>query len=700
MDTLSGSDHYTQAAAVANLPFPRIGNYYAYDHAGLAPIFTRYSLVIVPDTITWTDPAAIQALHIANPTATVLAYDDPALIDYTNLNRFGTHAIFPGWFALSAGSTLAGGVTSSQTTLRVANAAHFALYADVLVGSESMHITAIHGNTLRVVRGWYSTAAAHPAGARIAPHGSKSLGGPDLDNRSLATQRPWLLNESSDCPLDPVHHQTWLQYFEHWLKTHVLSAKRPDHVTPLWDGIFLDDSNDVLYHAEDLNNDGVNDPGGVVSGVNVWAAGLAHLFRQIRADFPAALLLGNGPAFSNFSTANGQEFYEPHSWIAMSLYGGMMANYHNHMANAVRPQLSFLHPNTPGGPPNLQLMRFGLTSALLDDGAFVYDRGATQEGTPWWFDEYDKGAGTALASAINSTTTSIPVIHTNRFRVGDTVVVEDEMMRVLAIGKNRLRVLRSINGTYPASHEAGQVVATMAQVQAGLGYLGRPLGPASTIGISTTNLVPNGSFKNNLLPWTLYAKTTPAATVVRIPTIAVKGTSAARITVPVASTYDSDVGFYNQDIVLAKGSQYIASFAARSSISHKVHMIITTGAGLQNTIADATIQVGAAWGHYAVLFDTPSSTSKAQILFALADTPATTWLAAVKVVKALNPIQRRDFTHGTVLVNASTRAQRVNLSRGGPYCHLRGDQNPRLNNGTTVTSVTIAPRDGLILLHC
>jgi hypothetical protein len=62
-----------------------------------------------------------------------------------------------------------------------------------------------------------------------------------------------------------------------------------------------------------------------------------------------------------------------------------------------------------------------------------------------------------------------------------------------------------------------------------------------------------------------------------------------------------------------------------------------------------------------------------------------------------NGLYRREFGNGIVLNNSSTATQTVSL--GGTFKKLRGSQNPTLNNGASVTSVTIPPHDGIILLR-
>jgi len=63
-----------------------------------------------------------------------------------------------------------------------------------------------------------------------------------------------------------------------------------------------------------------------------------------------------------------------------------------------------------------------------------------------------------------------------------------------------------------------------------------------------------------------------------------------------------------------------------------------------------------------------------------------------------NGVYRRDFQNGIVLVNPKGNgAQTVTLETS--YKHLSGSQAPSVNNGQTVTTVTLNDRDGVILLR-
>ena len=59
-------------------------------------------------------------------------------------------------------------------------------------------------------------------------------------------------------------------------------------------------------------------------------------------------------------------------------------------------------------------------------------------------------------------------------------------------------------------------------------------------------------------------------------------------------------------------------------------------------------------------------------------------------------VWRRDFANGIALNNSTSKTVTINLKRA--YRHLRGTQDPQVNNGKLVTKVTLAGHDGVILL--
>jgi Hypothetical glycosyl hydrolase family 15 len=61
-------------------------------------------------------------------------------------------------------------------------------------------------------------------------------------------------------------------------------------------------------------------------------------------------------------------------------------------------------------------------------------------------------------------------------------------------------------------------------------------------------------------------------------------------------------------------------------------------------------------------------------------------------------VWRRDFDNGIVLVNPKGNGQQT-VTLEGPFIKIRGTQDPVINSGATVTTVTLKDRDGIILLR-
>ena len=61
-------------------------------------------------------------------------------------------------------------------------------------------------------------------------------------------------------------------------------------------------------------------------------------------------------------------------------------------------------------------------------------------------------------------------------------------------------------------------------------------------------------------------------------------------------------------------------------------------------------------------------------------------------------VWRRDFANGIALVNPKGNGPQT-VSLGGTFVKIKGSQAPAVNNGQTVTQVTLQNRDGLILLR-
>lgn len=59
-------------------------------------------------------------------------------------------------------------------------------------------------------------------------------------------------------------------------------------------------------------------------------------------------------------------------------------------------------------------------------------------------------------------------------------------------------------------------------------------------------------------------------------------------------------------------------------------------------------------------------------------------------------VWRRDFQHGIALCNTTSHEQRISFEK--TYIKIKGTQDPTVNDGSTIASLTLPPKDGIILL--
>ena len=79
------------------------------------------------------------------------------------------------------------------------------------------------------------------------------------------------------------------------------------------------------------------------------------------------------------------------------------------------------------------------------------------------------------------------------------------------------------------------------------------------------------------------------------------------------------------------------------------------------------------------------------------DAPLGTAAEAPPTAPTSSGIWMRRYTNGVVLVNPSkTTAASINVGAG--YKHLKGTKDPVVNNGLPVSTVTLQPRSGLVLI--
>jgi Carbohydrate binding domain len=258
---------------------------------------------------------------------------------------------------------------------------------------------------LTVRRGVVQPAAAHSAGTRIA---------------STITDYPHtlVLDTSTYCPaitVDPaVGPETWGEY-----EARAVAGMMADAA---WDGVYLDRGESTQSWlikpncARTIDPDRSNTTRSDYSAFDAaWADGIRLYERRVRDLVGVSRIVLANCGMPNYDLLNGNvlESFPDDSgtWYSklwrQALFGPLATSgsYFEWMANAQQPNLTTIltyendgRPDQndptppPGFVPNYRKMRFGLCTALLNDGFFSYDlHSYSTLGSlnSVWFDEYD-----------------------------------------------------------------------------------------------------------------------------------------------------------------------------------------------------------------------------------------------------------------------------------------------------------------------
>ena len=130
-----------------------------------------------------------------------------------------------------------------------------------------------------------------------------------------------------------------------------------------------------------------------------WRLGTMDFVARLRSKLPGIKVIGNADNNLNYPEYSGKldgSFYEcafGKSWSFFNRLGWerMMAEYRSQLANTISKQDTVFQGCGPNGL-DLPMLRFGLASALLENGWFAYT--VTGEAVPYWADEYDANLGT------------------------------------------------------------------------------------------------------------------------------------------------------------------------------------------------------------------------------------------------------------------------------------------------------------------
>ena len=583
--------------------------------------------------------------------------------------------IYPGHWLFTAGTTTTAALTITATSVPVASTSSFSglagYYAMIWDGTaknpaltpddpafwanaEHVKIIAV-GGTIIVQRGYNPSAQnfssglarSHANGSRIAVHLPGAFTGPQV----------WSLNQSTASPRDAQGRQlnqvmaTWVgQHLQHlYNKSEGTYRSYPG----AWDGFWFDatcywiDATQAPSDLADVNNDLVADGGILTPGHTAWGEGLDVFFSLARQALGAdKTIVGGSMTSRGASYLNGDDLEgfpgSGHSSNNYRVYSTALATY--------------LAWDTGAGysPPFTDLFtRIGTDEyAACDQYNETTDQGKNSD--------FRLGLGTALLGQAY-------FAYTNGCFDGD--YWWDEYSVDLSTGA------------------AVPVSAGLNALAAHTGYLGQPLGGPQRLSDPTAgaNLMTGGT-------WRIVTSGGGAAT------HTVSGTT---VTVNITSpgTDAANVTLQYGPVSLVSGQEYTLSFWGKADngrmgidLVREVDISVNDGGG---KLGGGSLT--GSYRQYFIDFVSSTTTSSGQVKFQVGGEEGTVWIDRAGLYQGAADLFRRDFDNGIVITNGTWQSQTVAL--GANFRKILGTQDPAFNNGATVSSVTLAPHDAIILLR-
>lgn len=621
----------TGAAVAGRLSpsFPRLGMWWPNTWEQSAAEIARYDWVIFGN---W-DLPNLPAIKAQNPdllalnstNACELSFDPDPNADPADNEE--VRSMPAEWFLTQVGTSLRQAVDATTTLLPVEavevsdGAQTYDLFVAgdaALIEGESVLVETVDKPTraLIVQRGYIRPAAEHAAGTRIAAHISFW---PDSWMMNLSTLSP-RARQTSGAPLE-----TWAEY----------NARRAAALLadPGWDGILLDRSDpDESWlignsTARTIDPDQSNTlPDDYQTFDVAWNAGLAAYMTLLRQAVGENKIIYTNWGAPNYGLLNGNNFegfpledtsaYDG-SW-RQTVFGPWVekGSYYEWMHFARNPNLTMIETyededgvdatgdgsydnpcRKAGFTPNYRKMRFGLTTALLNDGYFSYEINTNGHGALCllWFDEYDNAGrgrgylGQPLAPAMGALQSQTSA----NLLAGGDLETDDDLAEW---------------DFWAEEGEGYQASLTLETGAAAQGDAAARIEVIKTAGVD----------------WQVSFNQAPLA---------------------LTKDLDYTLSFWAR----ADRQRMISVWAQKDSPDWDTRLDF------------GQIQLGEGWQHYQLSAQAMGSDPQAILQFGFGQVSGTVWLDGVTLQPGRLDVWRRDFSGGLVLVNASSSAQTVEL---------------------------------------
>ncbi|WP_295452466.1 putative glycoside hydrolase [uncultured Thiodictyon sp.] len=638
------------------LPFPRLGMWWPDPWAQPLADIARYDWVILDQ---W-QPQFIAPLRAIKPNLTLLNATNACEVFYEPGNPAANTQIrtLPAqWFLTQIGTGLTAAISATVQTIPVErttvsqNGKNLKLFVagdTVLVEGESMQVISVNATakTIKVKRGYIRPAAAHTAGARIAAHVS-------------FWPNSWVMNlAAANVAPGPGGASDWAHY-----NAGNSLALLAD---PGWDGLLIDrtdrDESWLIGNstARSLAPDQSNTvPTNYQSFDAAWNQGLTQYLGLVRAGTDPDRILFANWAMTDYGTLNGNNM----EGFPTDSGGAYNEGWHRSVFGPWPSKGSYMEWLSNARAPNLTMVE-----TYEDDAA------TSPSGNGTYYNRcHDAGFGPNY----------------RKMRFGLTTAL---------LGDGYFSYEMNTNGHgslclmwFDEYDNAGQ----------GRGYLGQALAPAyrANAGATPPDLLTGARFDlaNNLSHWSPWADPGYQITAARDAADVAQGDASMRLTVGSAKGDYWGAVYVYKTLALTAATEYTVSFSAKADRDRELNVWAQMSTKPWTTWLDfGAFPLSTQWQRFELPVTSTGGDPLAMLEFGVGQDTGQVWIDNVQVKPGNPDIWRRDFEHGTALVNASATAATVALN--GTFRKIAGTQDPAVNDGSLVTQVVIAPHDGIVLL--
>lgn len=563
-------------------------------------------------------------------------------------------AIYAGHWLYKAGTKLEAGVTASALTLAVEDASRLAAGQYVVIydapagsfkNAEHAKVASrnLSNNTITLqARGFKSKPAAHAAGAVVAQH---VLGqGPENEL--------WAFNTSSKSPKDGAG-RTFGQFYAEWLKANLMKHRDGEGTTARISGILFDADFyfELATAAPDSNNDLTRDDGMDGKGANWLGEGLDTFYQTLVQKLPNHYIMTGVHEARGFESTQGAE----------------MENWLDYGNGDFRGNPKYLHLNS-----------------MIS--TYFYNMGSRRRGVPLVHNL------TKTATRLNPGIANPPPPSNAPVRLGLALTLMDNGY----FGTHSRYTPDAWWDEYavdvtPGSRNYGYAIDqySVTAIHEHRGWLGRAQGPFKRVYNDADFAVGKSLLANGLFDATVTGWTARSVGVSRLTSGSLDGAGSLRAST-MSPYVESLTGAFvrSPNISLSAGKDYTIAFAAKASAARTIKVSLGSESG--------RYLIGTKWRRYVIPFEQANNAST-PLSFYVGRENTIVDFDSIYVLPGNANVFRRDFDRGIALANATSTSRTVQL--GGQFLKIKGRQDSAINNGATVSSVTLPPYDGLVLVR-